>query len=78
MSNFCVVNYGNDFEIRIIKTSKDGPSTIYETIKLDAVKENGRISISQNSFNLLLDCIDNQKFVGEPTASGSAVALGKN
>ena len=34
-------------------------------VKLEARKENGNIIISEDSFEHLLSCLDNQKFVGE-------------
>jgi hypothetical protein len=39
-------------------------------MKLDAFRENGRISISENSFEHLLSCLDNQKFINDINADG--------
>ncbi len=46
-------------------------------VKLDARRENGRISISENSFEHLLSCLDNQKFIGEGPPNGDALAMGQ-
>ncbi len=35
-------------------------------VKLKAVKENGNIIISEDSFEHLLNCLDNQKFMSLP------------
>lgn len=40
-------------------------------VTLDAKKENGRISISEDSFEHLLNCLDNQKFIGERNADST-------
>lgn len=37
-------------------------------VKLDATKENGFIIISEDSFEHLLNCLDNQKFIREINA----------
>ena len=37
-------------------------------VKLDAIKENGNIIISEDSFEHLLACLDNQKFAHEINA----------
>jgi len=47
-------------------------------VKLDAKIENGRISISEDSFEHLLNCLDNQKFVGESPPNGDALSLGRS
>lgn len=46
-------------------------------VKLDARRENGRISLSEGSFDHLLACLDNQKFVGEGPPNGDALAMGQ-
>lgn len=35
-------------------------------VKLEAVKENGNIIISEDNFEHLLNCLDNQKFISVP------------
>ena len=48
-------------------------------VRLDAVKLNdGNIMISEDSFEHLLNCLDNQKFIGEPPQNGDSIAVGKN
>lgn len=37
-------------------------------VKLDAVREGRRITISEDSFEHLLNCLDNQKFIREINA----------
>lgn len=37
-------------------------------VKLEAKKENGNIIISEESFEHLLSCLDNQKFINEVNA----------
>ncbi len=44
-------------------------------IKLDAKKVDGKIVISEDSFEHLLNCLDNQKFVGAPPPCGDAAEL---
>lgn len=35
-------------------------------VKLEAIKENGNIIISEDNFEHLLNCLDNQKFISVP------------
>lgn len=44
-------------------------------VKLDAKKENDNIVISTDSFEHLLNCLDNQKFVGEGPCCGDALDM---
>ena len=37
-------------------------------VELDATKEGGRISMSEDSFEYLLNCLDNQKFIRDINA----------
>lgn len=37
-------------------------------VKLDATKADGMVSISEDSFEHLLNCLDNQKFIREINA----------
>lgn len=46
-------------------------------VKLEAVKKDGAILISEGSFRHLLNCLANQKFVGETPINGDSVAVGK-
>lgn len=46
-------------------------------IKLEAVKRGGVILISEDSFEHLLSCLDNQKYVGEGPQNGDSIAVGK-
>ncbi len=46
-------------------------------VKLEAIKKDGNIIISEDSFEHLLSCLDNQKFVGEAPINGDSVAVGK-
>ncbi len=45
-------------------------------VQLEAKKEKGQVVISENSFEHLLSCLDNQKFVGDLNAD--ALSMGKN
>jgi len=46
--------------------------------KLDAIKDGeGNIIISEDSFEFLLACLDNQKFVGELPKNGDSIAEGE-
>lgn len=46
--------------------------------KIDAIKDGkGNIVISENSFEGLLACLDNQKFVGEVPQNGDSLSVGK-
>lgn len=46
--------------------------------KLEAKKDgNGNIIISEDSFEKLLACLDNQKFVGEAPQNGDSLAIGE-
>jgi hypothetical protein len=46
-------------------------------VKLEATKKDGNIIIAEHSFEHLLACLDNQKFVGEAPINGDSVAVGK-
>ncbi len=46
-------------------------------VKLEATKKDGNIIISEDSFEHLLSCLDNQKFVGEAPSNGDALAMGE-
>ena len=46
-------------------------------MQLKAKKDGkGNIFISESSFEHLLNCLANQKFIGEPPPNGDAAALG--
>ncbi len=45
---------------------------------IEAEKENGTIIISEDSFDHLLNCLANQKFVGETPPNGDAAAMDPN
>lgn len=46
--------------------------------KLDAKKDgNGNIIISEDSFEMLLGCLDNQKFIGEAPQNGDSISIGE-
>lgn len=44
-------------------------------VKLDAISETGRVSLSSDSFGHLLSCLANQKYVGESPPNGDALAM---
>lgn len=47
-------------------------------MKPEAIKDgNGNIVISEDSFEMLLACLDNQKFVGEPPQNGDSLSEGE-
>ncbi len=46
-------------------------------VKLEATKKDGYIIIAEHSFEHLLACLDNQKFVGEAPPNGDALAMGE-
>ena len=46
-------------------------------VKLEAEKKDGKIIISEDSFEHLLNCLANQKFVGESPPCGDAMAMDK-
>jgi len=47
-------------------------------VKLEAKKDGkGQIIISEDSFEHLLSCLDNQKFVGEPPQNGDSIDVGE-
>ncbi len=46
-------------------------------VKLEAIKKDGCIIIAEHSFEHLLACLDNQKFVGELPINGDSVSVGK-
>ena len=39
---------------------------------------NGNIIITEDSFEMLLGCLDNQKFVGESPQNGDSISIGKD
>lgn len=45
-------------------------------VKLDARKEGNYIIIHKDSFEYLLACLDNQKFVHEAPPNGDALVIG--
>jgi len=48
-------------------------------VKLEAKKDGkGNVVISEDSFEHLLSCLDNQKFVGEAPPNGDAMAMDRN
>jgi len=48
-------------------------------VKLEAKKDGkGNIIVSEDSFEHLLNCLDNQKFVGEAPPNGDAMAMDKD
>jgi hypothetical protein len=40
-------------------------------VQLEATKENGNVIISENSFEHLLSCLDNQKFINDINADAT-------
>jgi hypothetical protein len=46
-------------------------------VKLEAKIDGDNVIISQDSFEHLLNCLDNQKFVGEPPQNGDSIAEGE-
>lgn len=44
-------------------------------VKLEAEKKDGKIIIEQKSFEHLLNCLDNQKYVGELPPCGDGLAM---
>ncbi len=47
-------------------------------VKLEARKKDGNVVISEGSFEHLLSCLDNQKFVGELPQNGDSISVGKD
>jgi hypothetical protein len=48
-------------------------------MKVDAIKDGkGNIVITEDSFEMILACLDNQKFVGESPQNGDSISVGKN
>ena len=48
-------------------------------MKLEAIKDGcGNVIISEDSFEMLLACLDNQKFVGESPQNGDSISVGKD
>lgn len=48
-------------------------------MELKAIKDGkGNIVISEDSFEMLLACLDNQKFVGEPPQNGDSASVGED
>ena len=47
-------------------------------VNVEAKKDGkGNIIISENSFEMLLACLENQKFVGEPPQNGDSLSVGE-
>jgi len=47
-------------------------------MKLEAIKDGeGNIIISKDSFEMLLSCLDNQKFIGESPQNGDSLSVGE-
>lgn len=47
-------------------------------MKLEAIKDGkGNIVISENSFEMLLACLDNQKFIHEAPQNGDSISVGE-
>ena len=46
-------------------------------VQLTATKKDGNIIISEEEFDHLLNCLDNQKFVGEGPCCGDAADMTK-
>ena len=51
---------------------------IKDMVELEAKKVDGNIVISEDSFEHLLNCLDNQKFVGESPPNGDAMSMAIN
>lgn len=51
---------------------------IKDMVELEAEKIGGNIVISEDSFEHLLNCLDNQKFVGESPPNGDAMSMAIN
>jgi hypothetical protein len=50
-----------------------------ENIKVNAIKDGkGNIVISEDSFEMLLACLDNQKFVGESPQNADSLSVGED
>lgn len=48
-------------------------------VEVNAIKDgNGNIIITENSFEMLLACLDNQKFVDEAPQNGDSISIGKD
>lgn len=48
-------------------------------MKIEAIKDGkGNIVITEDSFEMLLACLDNQKFVGEAPQNGDSISIGKD
>lgn len=48
-------------------------------VKVEAKKDgNGNIVISEDSFEMLLSCLDNQKFIGEKPQNGDSLSVGED
>ena len=48
-------------------------------MKIDAKKDGkGNVIISEDSFEMILACLDNQKFVGESPQNGDSLSVGKD
>ena len=45
-------------------------------VKLEAVKKDGNVIISEDSFEHLLSCLDNQKYIHEGPCNGDGLAMG--
>jgi len=47
-------------------------------MKIEAIKDGkGSVVISEESFEMLLSCLDNQKFIGEAPQNGDSISVGK-
>ena len=48
-------------------------------MEVNAIKDgNGNVVISEDSFEMLLACLDNQKFVGESPQNGDSLSVGED
>jgi len=48
-------------------------------MKVEAIKDGkGNVVITEDSFEMLLSCLDNQKFVGEAPQNGDSISVGKD
>jgi len=48
-------------------------------MKVEAIKDGkGNVVITEDSFEMLLGCLDNQKFVGEAPQNGDSISVGEN
>jgi len=48
-------------------------------MKVEAIKDGkGNVVITEDSFEMLLSCLDNQKYVGEAPQNGDSISVGKD